>query len=94
VLLAVSRKDFIGAITGRGPEDRLAGTLAAVAHGVQAGVHVLRVHDVAAVADFLAVRAALNQEAEVQSELRVSDSLRWAEDPGPGPRSPAGRTAR
>ena len=39
------------------PRERLAGTLAAVAHGVGAGAHMLRVHDVADVADFLAVRA-------------------------------------
>ena len=77
VLLAVSRKDFVGAITGRGPRDRLAGTLAAVSHGVDAGVHVLRVHDVSAAADFLAVRAALAGEAEVDPELRLTDDLRW-----------------
>ena len=33
VLLAVSRKDFVGALTGRGPRERGAGTLAALAHG-------------------------------------------------------------
>ena len=33
VLLAVSRKDFIGAVTGRAPRERDAGTLAALAHG-------------------------------------------------------------
>jgi dihydropteroate synthase len=59
VLLAISRKDFIGAVTGRAPRDRDAGTLAALAHGADAGVHVLRVHDIAAAADFLAVRAVL-----------------------------------
>ncbi|MBV8430725.1 MAG: dihydropteroate synthase, partial [Solirubrobacterales bacterium] len=37
LLLAVSRKDFIGALTGRPPRQRLAGTLAAVAQGVEAG---------------------------------------------------------
>lgn len=62
LLLAVSRKDFIGAITGRPPRERLAGTLAAVAAGVDAGAHVLRVHDVTAVADFLAVRSVLRGE--------------------------------
>jgi dihydropteroate synthase len=77
LLLAVSRKDFIGALTGRPPRERLAGTLAAVAHGVDAGAHVLRVHDVAEVAAFLAVRAALNGTAEVDHELRVSDEVRW-----------------
>jgi dihydropteroate synthase len=77
LLLAVSRKDFIGAITGRPPGARLAGTLAAVAHGVAAGVHVLRVHDVRDVADFLAVDAALSGTVEVDSELRVPDTIRW-----------------
>ncbi len=81
ILLAVSRKDFIGAITGRGPRDRLAGTLAAIGHGVDAGAHVLRVHDVAAAADFLAVRAALDGELEIDSALRVPDSLRWEQGP-------------
>jgi len=81
LLLAVSRKDFVGALTQRSPRDRLAGTLAAVGHGVDAGAHVLRVHDVAAVADFLAVRAALKGELEVDPELRVPDSLRWDQGP-------------
>jgi dihydropteroate synthase len=65
VLLAISNKDFVGALTGRPPRERLAGTLAAVAHGVEAGAHVLRVHDVAAAADFLRVRAALRGDVEV-----------------------------
>ena len=34
ILLAVSRKDFVGALTRRPPRARLAGTLAAMAHGV------------------------------------------------------------
>ena len=77
LLLAVSRKDFVGALTSRRPRARLAGTLAAVAHGVDLGVHVLRVHDVGAVADFLAVRAALNGQMDVDPELRLPDELRW-----------------
>jgi dihydropteroate synthase len=77
LLLAVSRKDFVGAVTQRAPRERLAGTLAAVAHGVDAGAHVLRVHDVAETADFLAVRAVLSAEMEVDSALRVPDVLRW-----------------
>lgn len=82
LLLAVSRKDFIGAITGRAPRARLAGTLAAVAHGVGAGVHVLRVHDVGEVADFLAVHDALSGAAELDSDLRVADAIRWEQGPG------------
>ncbi len=76
LLLAVSRKDFIGAITDRPPRARLAGTLAAVAHGVHAGAHVLRVHDVAAIADFLAVREALAGQRELDTGLLLSEELR------------------
>jgi len=76
LLLAVSRKDFIGALTGRRPAQRLAGTLAALGHGVDAGAHILRVHDVAAAADFLAVRAALCGEAAVDGSLGLDDALR------------------
>jgi dihydropteroate synthase len=80
ILLAVSRKDFVGALTARGPRARLAGTLAAMAHGVDAGAHVLRIHDVADAADFLKVRTALNGEAPVPADLRVSDTLRWDQE--------------
>lgn len=76
VLLAVSRKDFIGAITHRPPRQRLAGTLAAVAHGVDAGAHILRVHDVAEVADFLAVREVLEGRLDLDPELRLGEDLR------------------
>jgi dihydropteroate synthase len=65
LLWAVSNKDFVGAITGRGPRERLAGTLAAVAYGADARAAVLRVHDVAATADFLRVRAVLAGEVEL-----------------------------
>ncbi len=76
LLLAVSRKDFIGALTGRPPRERLGGTLAAVAHGLEAGAHILRVHDVAATADFLRVWTALRGGAEVPSSLRLGEELR------------------
>jgi dihydropteroate synthase len=65
VLLAVSRKDFLGAITGRAAAERGAATLAALAAGVDAGASILRVHDVAAAADFLAVRAVLRGDREL-----------------------------
>jgi dihydropteroate synthase len=76
LLLAVSRKDFIGALTGRSPRERLAGTLAALAHGVDAGAHILRVHDVAAVADFLAVRHALSSRQPPRRDLALAEELR------------------
>jgi len=68
VLLAVSRKDFLGAITGRAAPDRGAGTLAALAAGIDAGASILRVHDVAAAADFLAVRSVLRGERELAAD--------------------------
>ena len=76
VMLAVSRKDFVGAITGRSPRRRLAGTLAAIGAGLDAGASVLRVHDVAEVVDFVRVRAALRGEADVPGELRLAEALR------------------
>ena len=76
VLLAVSRKDFVGALTGTPPRERLAGTLAAIGHGLDAGAHVLRVHDVRAVRDYLTVRAALNGDLDVRDDLLLADELR------------------
>jgi dihydropteroate synthase len=46
VLLGASRKRFIGDLLGLPVSERLEGSLAAVAHGVQEGVDVVRVHDV------------------------------------------------
>lgn len=76
LLMAISRKDFIGAITSRPPRERLAGTLAALAYGVEAGAHVFRVHDVAEASDFLAVLAALQGSDVPDRELMLADSLR------------------
>jgi dihydropteroate synthase len=76
VLLAVSRKDFVGALTQRPPRQRLAGTLAAVAHGLDQGAHVLRVHDVAATRDFVTVRSALRGDVAVPDDLLLADDLR------------------
>jgi len=77
LLMAISRKDFIGALTGRPPRERLAGTLAALAHGVEQGAHIFRVHDVVAAADFLAVRAALAGQTEPSRDLGLPDEIRY-----------------
>jgi dihydropteroate synthase len=56
VLLGASRKSFITRLTGAaGPEDRLPGSLAAALRGAAQGVQILRVHDVAATRQALAV---------------------------------------
>jgi dihydropteroate synthase len=76
ILLAISRKDFIGALTERAPREREAGTLAALAAGVDAGAAIVRVHNVAGAVDYLKVRAALAGERDVDPDLRLPDELR------------------
>jgi dihydropteroate synthase len=75
LLLAVSRKDFLGALTERSPAERDAATLAAVGVAREGGAHILRVHDVAAAKDYLRVRAALAGDEEVP-EGPLPDELR------------------
>lgn len=77
-LLAVSRKDFIGALTGTRPTDRLAGTLAAVASLGRGSGMILRVHDVGEVRRFLTVLDALTGTDPVDPDLRLDDALRWS----------------
>ena len=55
VLLGASRKSFIGKLTGATTEDRLPGSLASALLGATQGVQILRVHDVAATRQALAV---------------------------------------
>lgn len=47
ILVGLSRKRFIGDVTGRPVEDRLAGTVVANTLAVLAGADIVRVHDVA-----------------------------------------------
>jgi dihydropteroate synthase len=55
VLIGLSRKTFVGEITGRSVADRLAGTLAANAASLAAGAEILRVHDVRETVDLVKV---------------------------------------
>ena len=60
VLVGTSRKSFIGALTGKeNPAERLFGTAATVALCVAAGVSIVRVHDVAEMADVVKVANAV-----------------------------------
>lgn len=48
LLVGVSRKRMIGALSNEeGPQDRLAGSIALAVKAMDAGAHILRVHDVA-----------------------------------------------
>ncbi len=61
VLLGVSRKSFIGALSRKEPpEQRLGGSLAAALAGLDRGVKILRVHDVAETVQAVAVWHAIN----------------------------------
>ena len=77
VLAAISRKYFIGAITGRQPQERLAGTLAALGEAADAGAAIARVHDVREAADFLAVRAVLRGERSLPAFDADDERLKW-----------------
>ena len=51
ILVGTSRKSFIGRVLGlEAPEERIWGTAATMAMAVAAGGHILRVHDVAQMA--------------------------------------------
>jgi dihydropteroate synthase len=70
ILLAPSRKRFIGHILGLPADQRLNGTSAAVAIGIANGADIVRVHDVRAMAEVARVADALcrsgnNQEGTV-----------------------------
>jgi len=56
ILLGVSRKSLIGALTNIvAPKERLGGSLAGALYGLSQGVNILRVHDVAATRQAVAV---------------------------------------
>ena len=76
VLLALSRKDFVGALTGRPPAERVAGTLGAVAALRHVPGQILRVHDVEATRDFLLVLDTLTEQVPVDPSLRLPDGIR------------------
>jgi len=60
VMAGWSRKSTLGVITGRPADERLAASVAAALLAVQRGARIVRVHDVAATRDALAVLAAMN----------------------------------
>ena len=77
--MAISRKDFIGALTGP-PAARAAapGRSRRSPTGSTQGAHIFRVHDVAAAADFLAVRAALRGESQPDDALQLTEEIRYS----------------
>jgi dihydropteroate synthase len=58
-MIGTSRKSTIGRLTGRAPLDRVYGTAATTALAIEAGIDMVRVHDVAAARDAVAVADAI-----------------------------------
>jgi len=63
VLIAASRKDFVGETIGADVEDRLAGTIAATALGAWLGARIFRAHDVRQTRQALHMVAAIKGDA-------------------------------
>jgi dihydropteroate synthase len=76
LLLALSRKDFLGAILQKPPKGRDAATLAAIAHLVARGGNVVRVHDVAATADVVKTIDVLTGRSEIPADYLLPPQIR------------------
>jgi dihydropteroate synthase len=63
LLVGASRKSFIGKLTGREAPDRQSGSLAAAAIAAMNGAAILRVHDVKATKEALAVADGIRTSA-------------------------------
>lgn len=83
VLLALSRKFFLGALTGRRPDERGPATAAAFAWALaRSAGHVLRAHDVAAARDVVDVVAALELDEDPSFRGDPDDeALKWLPSP-------------
>ncbi len=65
VLAGLSRKRMIGALTGRGEGDRLAGSVALAVMAALNGASIVRAHDVRETVDALRIVAAVRKKSEV-----------------------------
>jgi dihydropteroate synthase len=81
VYAGLSRKRMIGTITGRElPAERAAGSVAAALIAVQHGARLVRVHDVAATVDALAVWQALEAGRTAVRKDAAPAMPRWPDD--------------
>jgi dihydropteroate synthase len=67
VLAGLSRKRMIGALTGRGEGDRLAGSVALAVMAALNGASIVRAHDVRETVDALRIVAAARKHSEVRA---------------------------
>lgn len=81
VYAGLSRKSMIGTITGRTePADRAAGSVAAALIAVQQGAKLVRVHDVQATVDALAVWHAVDANRPARRSEPAPSMPRWPDD--------------
>jgi dihydropteroate synthase len=70
VLVGVSRKSMLGALTGRPVDRRLSASLAAMLAAVAGGAHIVRVHDVSETVDALRVWRAISDARQTIDDTR------------------------
>jgi dihydropteroate synthase len=80
VLAGLSRKGMIGKLTGREVDARVHGSVAAALIAVQNGAALVRVHDVAATADALAVWRAVSAQAGPPAKAATPAMPRWGDE--------------
>lgn len=79
LLVGLSRKSFLGALSGRqAPAERVYASVAAALIAAQRGAAILRVHDVAATVDALKIWLPVAQPAAMRKS--AAPSLRWGDD--------------
>jgi dihydropteroate synthase len=80
VLAGLSRKGMIGKLTGRDVDARVHGSVAAALIAAQNGASILRVHDVAATADALAVWRAVAAQSAPSAKPPKPAMPKWGDD--------------
>jgi dihydropteroate synthase len=80
ILAGLSRKSMLGTLTGREVADRLAGSLAAALIAVQYGARIVRVHDVAATRDALAVWSAVDAQPAPPVRPPAPAKIAWPDE--------------
>jgi dihydropteroate synthase len=84
ILLGTSRKSFIGKVLNMPPEQRMEGTAATVVVGIQAGVDIVRVHDVGPIVQVARMTDAMVRSGGWERALaRSSDAERSGFIPNP-----------
>ena len=80
VLAGLSRKAFIGTLTGRDVNDRVYGSVATALIAAQNGAKIIRVHDVAATVDALKIWNAVARQSKPVLKSNKPTGIVWPED--------------